>query len=134
MLRTGDFTKKPRRSVKMDDNLLKLKDEVDLLKIEADKEIYLLEQANKSKYEKGKELITEIANIPKSVKSAFDLSAPFRQGAFVLINHPIIGFRRGGAFREMFKYASEDKFLRQLKREINESPNLTLIDKSGKIF
>jgi len=131
MLRTGDFTKKPRRSVKMDKDLQKLKDEVDLLKIEADKEIYLLEQANKTKYEKAKELIVEIANIPKSVKSAFDLSAPFRQGAFVLLNHPIIGFRKGGAFREMFKYAVGDKFMRQLKREIKEHPNLPLIKKSG---
>ena len=131
MLDTGNFTKTPKRKTPLDPALSKLKDEVDLLKIKADKEIRLLELKNRSNYQKITDTIINTTGSFKSLKSSIDLSAPFRQGLVLVTGHPVLAFKEGGAFREMFRYFKSDKALRELKRQIEESPNAALYNKSG---
>lgn len=131
MLETGDYEKTPRRKTKMNPELSLLKDKVDVLKQRADREIRILEQKNRTKSEKIKDTIIDIGNIPRTLKASFDLSAPFRQGIVLLSSHPIIGFGKEGAFREMFRYFKSDKALRELQRQIEDSPNSSLYIKSN---
>lgn len=131
MLETGNFEKTPRRKTKMNEELSRLKDEVDLLKIKADKEVRLLELKNRTTEEKVKDWTIELTNIPRTLMASVDLSAPLRQGIVYSFAHPLIAFGKGGAFREMFKYFGSDKALRELRREIEDSPNAFLYNKSG---
>jgi hypothetical protein len=130
-LETGDYEKTPRRKTKMNPELSALKDEVDLLKIKVDKEIRLLERKNRKPIGVAEDFAIELGNIPRTLMSSVDLSAPLRQGVIYSASHPIITFGKGGAFREMFGYFKSDKALRELKREIEESPNAVLYNKSG---
>lgn len=130
-LRTGNFEKTPRRKTRMNPELSKLKDEVDLLKMKADKEVRLLEQANRTTGQKTKDAIIEATNIPRTMMSSVDLSAPLRQGIIYSASHPLMTFGKGGAFREMFRYFGSDKAMRELGREIEESPNAYLYNKTG---
>lgn len=130
MLRTGNYEKAPRRKTQMNPELSKLKDEVDILKQHANREIRLLGLKNRTTSEKIKDTIIDIGNVPRTVMASFDLSAPLRQGVVLLASHPKIGFGEGGAFREMFKYFKSDKALRDLQRYIEDSPNAPLYIKS----
>ena len=51
----------------------------------------------------------EVMNIPKTLRSSFDLSAPFRQGFFLSARHPIMATKRVGAMIQDF--FSEEKAL-----------------------
>lgn len=131
MLETGNYEKTPRRKTKMNPELSKLKDEVDLLKLKADREVRQLELQNRTTEEKIKDTIVDVANIPRTLMSSIDLSAPLRQGVIQAFSHPKIVFGKDGAFREMFKYFKNEKNFRELQREIEDSPNAILYNKSG---
>lgn len=130
MLETGDYTKKPRRKTEMTPELSKLKDEVEVLKQHADREIRLIELKNRTSHEKLRDTAIDIANIPRTVMASIDLSAPLRQGIIFSAAHPKIAFGEGGAFREMFRYFQSDKAIRELQRTIEDSPNAPLYIKS----
>lgn len=76
---------------------------------------------------KAADLGLEIANIPRSLMSSFDLSAPFRQG-IVFISKPR---RFGAAFRDMFKYAASEKAYQGLEQSIRARPSFDLMQESG---
>ena len=130
MLRTGNYERKPRRKTEMTPELRDLKDQVDVLKQHADREIRLLERKNMTKGERLKEFVVDVANVPRTLKASFDLSAPFRQGLPLIFDKPSQVFGQGGSFREMFKYFSDEKAIRELRRQIEESPNSSLYLKS----
>lgn len=130
MLETGDFQRTPRRKTEMTPELSKLKDEVEVLKQHADREIRLIELKNRTPHEKLKDTAIDIANIPRTVMASIDLSAPLRQGVIFSAAHPKLTFGEGGSFREMFKYFQSDKAIRGLQRTIEDSPNAPLYIKS----
>jgi hypothetical protein len=57
---------------------------------------------------------SEILNLPRSIMTTVDLSAPFRQGVF-LISKPK---QFAGAFKDMFKYAGSEKAYQGLIKDI----------------
>ena len=73
---------------------------------------------------KAKELGWEVLNAPKSMKSTFDLSAPFRQGAFMV--------RRKEFWKNlprMFKEFASEKALTKSTNEIISRPTFGLMKK-----
>ncbi len=82
--------------------------------------------SNRSLFEKFKEAGYQLANLPRSVMASFDLSAPFRQGLF-LIGHPKRFF---GAFLDMFKAFGGEKGFKAIQEEIVRKPTFDLMQES----
>lgn len=61
-----------------------------------------------------------IKNVPRSLRSLGDLSATFRQGLFLTAKHPVIAFKKGGAFETQLRHflspQSAADYLSNLKR------------------
>ena len=70
----------------------------------------------------------QMVNLPRSIMSTFDLSAPFRQG-IALISHPKAF---GNAFVSMFKQFGSDKAFKAVQDSIVKMPNYNLM-KQGKL-
>lgn len=65
----------------------------------------------------------EILNVPRSIMSTLDLSAPLRQGVF-LIGRPK---QFGPAFKSMFKYATSEKAYKGFQESIKTRPTYRLM-------
>lgn len=74
--------------------------------------------AHRPLFQKLADLAGEIANIPRSFMSSFDVSAPLRQGIFFVgrVNHWV------PAFGQMFKYLASEKAYKGLIAEIEARP------------
>ncbi len=68
----------------------------------------------------------QLANIPRSVMASVDLSAPFRQGLF-LISHPKKFF---GSFLNMFKSFGSEKAFKATQEAIVKKPTFDLMQDS----
>lgn len=71
--------------------------------------------------------VAEVLNVPRAFQSAFDLSAPFRQGLVAGAAHPKVFFSE---FRPMLKAARSEDFFQELHRGIREMPNYPLMEKA----
>lgn len=69
----------------------------------------------------------EALNVPRAIMSSADMSAPLRQGLF-LINRPKQWLP---AFRDMFKYAFNEKSYQGLMTDIAKRPTYPLMKQSG---
>lgn len=98
----------PKKPIKLDVEAIRLKDKY--IKLKQEREVRLLKEKykNRTNLEKAKEIALEVLNLPRTVMSSMDFSAPLRQAAVATASHPIIALR---AFKEMFKQAfSQKKF------------------------
>lgn len=75
---------------------------------------------------KMKDLGLELANAPRSLMASFDVSAPFRQGAF-FVGRPK---QFVPAFKEMFKYLGSEKEYNALQESFTAHPNYKLAKES----
>lgn len=73
-----------------------------------------------------KRIVSNVANLPKTIMSTGDFSAALRQG-FGMISRP----QWLTAFGKMFKYAASEKSYRDLQAEIVSDPNYEIMKKSG---
>jgi len=78
-------------------------------------------------WKKIKDGLYEVANIPRSFMASYDLSAPFRQGVF-LIGRPQHFFK---AFFEQFKYFKSEKAFQAIMDEISQHPDFELYQRGG---
>lgn len=72
-------------------------------------------------------LITNILNFPRSIMATADLSAPLRQGVF-LINHPK---RFAKSFTNMFRYAFSEKAYEKSMAKIEKMDTYGVMRKNG---
>lgn len=79
--------------------------------------------ANRTLMQKFMHATGELLNIPRAVMASFDLSAPLRQGVF-MIGRPK---QFVPAFGEMFKYFGSEKALTALTQEIASRPTYKLM-------
>lgn len=70
-----------------------------------------------------RDAILDILNIPRSLMSSFDLSAPFRQGIVAGARHPRMFFRN---FEPMVKSMASPEHHRAIEQWIHEHPNYPL--------
>ena len=99
------------------------KGELDLLNQVFPKELteaVLAKQPFLKKFGQG---VAEVANIPRAIMASFDLSAPFRQGLF-LINKPKRFIK---AFGNMFRYAFNEKAYQGSLKNIKSRPTYGLM-------
>lgn len=76
---------------------------------------------------KAGRLATEVLNAPRAIMSSFDVSAPFRQGAFVAAAHPR---RFAQSFVQMFRYLGSEGALEGLQQEIAQRPTFQLMQRA----
>lgn len=129
-LKTGDFDKESapaKPPLKLDEEGKNLKDK--LVKLKQERQIRLLQQeyANRSVYKKTTDRAIEILNVPRTIMSSMDFSAPLRQGLIASISHPRTA---GLAGIEMFKQAFSQKRFDRWFYDLKESKNYDLMQKS----
>lgn len=101
-----------------------------LIKIKQEIEISLLKDqyANRTKGEKVKDAAIEVLNVPRTIMSSTDFSAPLRQGLIPTISHPGTAIK---AFGEMFKQAVSQKRFDRWFFDLRESPEFKTMEESG---
>src|SRR3990167_3541204 len=72
------------------------------------------------------ETLGKVFNIPKTLRATLDLSAPLRQGVF-MIGRPV---RFASAFKDMFKYAFSEKAYQGFGEAVKEMPTYELMRKA----
>ena len=82
----------------------------------------------RSGWQKIKEAGGQLLNIPRSLMSSFDLSAPLRQGLFLGPSHPQ---RFAQSFGTMFKTFGSEKNFAALQASIEQKPTYPLMEESG---
>ncbi len=82
---------------------------------------------NRSTWLKIKEGIGQLLNIPRSLMSSFDLSAPLRQGIFLGPSHPI---RFAQSFIKMFKQFGSDKAYQAVQESITKMKTYDLMQEA----
>ena len=78
-------------------------------------------------FKRMKEGRMQLANIPRSIMASFDLSAPFRQGLF-LISHPK---RFGQSFIKMFRQFGSEKAFNAVQESIAQKETFGLMKEAG---
>ena len=128
-LRTGnfEFAEEPK-PIELDQEAIDLKDKLIKLKYERAKRLIQEEYATRSTGKKIGDTALEILNVPRTLMSSFDFSAPLRQGLIPTISHPLIA---GPALIEMFKQAVSQKRFDRWFHDLRESKFFDLISKSG---
>lgn len=82
---------------------------------------------NRSLVKKVIDAAGEVLNVPRALVASFDMSAPFRQGVF-LVGRPKQFF---GAFKNMFKYAFSEKAYEGLLADIKARPTYSFMEASN---
>ena len=77
-------------------------------------------------FARAKKMGADIINVPRSMMSSFDLSAPFRQGLFMSTRKEF-----WKSFKPMFKSFGSDKAYKALNESITTHPNFKLMEESG---
>jgi hypothetical protein len=137
-IREGDFSKKTRAvNVKFDEEALKLYGEKERAKEAYDVEFERELLRNRTKTQKNIDLFWDVWGLPKSLKSTFDMSAPFRQGIIdVLTNNPVktartFKFMFQSTFDSLNKLNNAEEFYKKWITEVKASKDWPLMKASG---
>lgn len=128
-LKQTTIEKAPARVVpKLDSEALQLKDRY--IKLKQEREIRIIKQqyANRTKFQKLKDQAIRIGNIPRTVMSSMDFSAPLRQALVATVSHPTVAAK---AFVEMFKHAVSQKAFDRWFLDVQEDPRYAVAKESG---
>lgn len=128
-LQTGNFDKEQQKEpLKLDKEALQLKDKLIKLRQEREARLIKLEYERKSKREKAIDGAINVLNLPRSLQSSIDFSAPLRQGLLASVAHPTIAFKAG---IEMFQKAFSQKSFDRWFYDLQETPRYRLMEESG---
>jgi hypothetical protein len=121
-------TTSPLPSVVEDKEALDLKDELIRLRREREAQYIRLEYEKKTKFEKAANAAANVLNVPRSIMSSLDFSAPLRQGAIATITNPDLAAKAGA---EMFKQAFSQKRFDRWFYDLQNTPRYRLMQQSG---
>jgi hypothetical protein len=119
----GDYaprTRKPPVDITQDKQAMSLMADLQKVKRDFDKGLALDEAKKRTKFVKFMAGAGEVLNLPRAVWSAFDLSAVGRQGATMLMGHPI---RSAKSVIPMFKALFSEKAALIEEQKIINRPN-----------
>lgn len=77
---------------------------------------------------KLRDFLTELANVPRSLITSFDMSAPLRQGVILTTTKPKAA---GAAAHQMFRQVFSPKNFDEWLEKLPDHPNYTLMEDSG---
>lgn len=80
---------------------------------------------------KAWENFVDSVNLPRTLMTSWDASAPLRQGALLGAGHPIEGVKSAGA---MIRAMASPKYAKMVAEGIENSPNQPLYEKMGLFF
>lgn len=84
--------------------------------------------SNRDTWSKIKDATGQLLNVPRSIMSSVDLSAPLRQGIFLGPSHPV---RWGQAFTKSFKLFGSEKYFNAVQESIAQKRTYELMKESG---
>jgi uncharacterized protein YicC (UPF0701 family) len=128
-IRRGDFSKKQKRKVQADQELLDLESQLEDVKSKYDLEHEKNEQKNKKWYQKAGDFVLELfSGIPRTLVTGFDLGIIFTQGMMRVFTNPVMSAK---ALWEAGKqFFSESRQIR-MEQELKLSGAYALIKNSG---
>lgn len=126
-LARGDFSKKPRRELKMDSEANRLHFEATKAKISWHEALMKDRLANRSIPEKILGNMAETLNTSRAILTSMDLSAVLRQGGFIALAHPI---RASKSFPAMFRAFRSEAGQHAVNQEILARKNYPLYQRS----
>lgn len=124
----GDFSTRKPVEYTLDDHAKNLRFGLDKAKRQWNEALFNDSLARESVGQKAYRRTQEAMNTGRAIKTSFDLSAPFRQGGFVLFAHPIRGLR---AIPGMFRALKSEKAQYDAEQEIQSRKNYPLYRRSG---
>ena len=127
-LAVGDFVTKPKREIKLDPEAIKLKFQIEKVKSAYNKARFKYQMSLRTPFQRVGAGVVEALNLSRAIKTSIDLSAVLRQGAFVVLGHPIRGIK---AMPSMFKALLSKEGQFAVEQEILQRPNYPLYEKSG---
>lgn len=122
-LQEGDFSKQTREPRELSQEELDAQFKVDQKKREYEKARLQDMLAQRGTKKVVTDSIVEAMLLVKAIKSAYDVSAPGRQGFFALISHPILGFKN---IAEMFRALRSEEVVFRIHKEIQGRKNAKL--------
>lgn len=128
----GDFASKPKkvRGVKLDAEATAVKYKLEKAKQEFIEQKAAWLRSQRTVGQRAKDSAMEVLHTARAIKTAFDLSAVFRQGGFILFGNPI---RAARALPAMFRAMLSEKQQFAINEEIRNRPNADLY-KQAKLF
>jgi hypothetical protein len=123
-----DFVVKPKKVYDFTEDQQRAIGEYENLKDKYREEKERDRLAKRGLSEKLTDAAFEVINLPKALKASFDLSAPFRQGIFLLGRHPIMFTKN---FGKMVKFAGSEKQYKDWMTVLKGSPAWREIKDAG---
>jgi hypothetical protein len=128
-IKIGDFSKKQKRRVQADQELLDLQNQLENAKSQFDLEHEKNEQKNKKWYQKAGDFVLELfSGIPRTLVTGFDLGIVFTQGIRKVFTNPRMSAK---AFVEAGKQFFSESRQRRMEQELKLSGSYALIKNSG---
>jgi len=130
----GDFAKKERKQLDLskDAEAVKLKAEADAAKQEFNKRRFEWEQAKRSRTRKVIDASKEVLGATRTLITSGDVSAPGRQGGFLLIGDLVLNPKRAvKQIGKMFHVMASEKAFNEAEAAIRMRPNAELYDSAG---
>jgi len=130
----GNFAKKPRKEldISKDPEAVRLKAENERLKREFEKARFEDEQKKRHAVQKVADVVKNVVlAAPRTLKTAFDVSAPFRQGAVISLGDMIFNpIRFGRQMGRMFGSLKSEKYFQEREAALRLRPNADLYESS----
>ncbi len=115
-----NFAPKQRKQLALDEQAIKLKAEAEAVKREFMRGLARQRWKNRTRGEKVRGLAKEfVVDLPRALVTAWDLSAPGRQGIWTAASHPILAAR---AMRQMFRALESDQAALEIDTALRSRP------------
>lgn len=126
-LAESDFATKQKKEIPMDKVSLELRHKLDKAKRAYHEARFQDQLSRRTFLQQMFDSAKEVVNTPRTLITSFDVSAPFRQGAFIFFSHPIRGAK---TLPDMFKALLSDKERFRVDQEILNRKNYPLYERS----
>lgn len=134
-MKTEDFGPRPKRKpldISRDPEAVKAKADLERVKGEFETKKAKWERARRSAGRKFFDFVGDFVGASRSLKTSFDISAPFRQGGFLSIGDLVFAPRKFTIqFRKMLGTLASPKKFDELQASFQLRPNAELYEQSG---
>lgn len=127
-LDTDNFERPKPKTVVLDKEAIIIRDT--LIKVKKERIIRLAQKKYelRDRYQRAWDKTLEVLNVPRTLMSSMDFSAPLRQGLIASVSHPIVAIK---AFTEMFRQSVSQKRFDRWFYDVKEHPLYDISRESG---